>query len=237
MADFTAAEVVRIARTQLNPVVREHPPGTNRQKYGELYGANGERWCGIFVWWVYREAGYDLRRNGFANPKGTNDLDADARRAPGWRSVRKREIQPGDLVIFDFDVTERGDPADDADHTGIASSGVVGGHVRTVEGNTTPDSGHPKANGGGVFENRRPLAEVKSAFRPPFVASRDPWEIDMFLASVPGPDPRVFLVGVEGKRDIPPERVADLKRLGIPDKGDVPSVVLSLFPTLPAPGH
>ena len=58
----------------------------------------------------------------------------------------------------------------------------------------------------------------------------------MFIASVPGTDPRVFLVGIEGKRQIPNSAVLkELRRIGIPDKGDLPSAVLNMFPTLPAP--
>jgi len=58
----------------------------------------------------------------------------------------------------------------------------------------------------------------------------------MFIASVPGPDKRVFLIGIEGKRLIKtPEILAELKRIGIPDKGDMPFAVLNMFPTLPPP--
>ena len=59
----------------------------------------------------------------------------------------------------------------------------------------------------------------------------------MFIASVPGTtDKRVFLVGIEGKRLIPSKEIlAELKRIGILDKGDVSSAALNLFPTLPNP--
>jgi hypothetical protein len=71
----------------------------------------------------------------------------------------------------------------------------------------------------------------------PFVPDTLGLETDMFIASVPGAtDKRVFLVGVEGKRLIPSKQVLDeLKRIGILDKGDVSSVTLTLFPTLPNP--
>lgn len=59
-------------------------------------------------------------------------------------------------------------------------------------------------------------------------------EIDMFLASVPGTaDDRVFLVGIDGKRLVPnPQVLAELKKLGIPDKGDVSAQTLNVFPTV-----
>jgi hypothetical protein len=56
----------------------------------------------------------------------------------------------------------------------------------------------------------------------------------MFIANVPGKDRRAFLVGIEGKRLIPNATVLkELRKIGIPDKGDVPNAVLDLFPTLP----
>jgi hypothetical protein len=58
-------------------------------------------------------------------------------------------------------------------------------------------------------------------------------EDDMFLAGVAGPDKRVFLCGVEGKRVVNKEQYLTLTRAGIRDVGEFPSTVLQLFPTLP----
>ena len=55
----------------------------------------------------------------------------------------------------------------------------------------------------------------------------------MFIASVPGTDPRVFLVLGNGKRQIPNTTVlAQLKAAGIRDVGDVPLAALNIFPDL-----
>jgi D-alanyl-D-alanine carboxypeptidase-like protein len=55
----------------------------------------------------------------------------------------------------------------------------------------------------------------------------------MFLASVPGADPRVFLVTGGGKLHVPNTTVqAELVRCGVPNKGDVSSATLNMFPDL-----
>ena len=71
----------------------------------------------------------------------------------------------------------------------------------------------------------------------PVIDEPEEVESDMFIASVPGAtDKRVFLVGIEGKRLISDkDALKELKRIGIPDKGDVSSKALNLFPTLPTP--
>ena len=56
----TRDDVLKIAAWQLG--VLENPAGSNRQKYGEAYGMNGQPWCVMFVWWVCREAGFNLRK-------------------------------------------------------------------------------------------------------------------------------------------------------------------------------
>lgn len=56
---------------------------------------------------------------------------------------------------------------------------------------------------------------------------------DMFLASVPGEDKRVFLVSGAGKRLVPnPTVLAELKKIGVRDAGDVSTATLGLFPTV-----
>jgi len=35
----------------------ENPPNSNKTKYGKWFGLDGVAWCGIFVSWVYAQAG------------------------------------------------------------------------------------------------------------------------------------------------------------------------------------
>jgi hypothetical protein len=233
--------VLTVARKELRTT--EHPPGTNKTKYGAAYGpGDGEFWCGKFVWWVYREAGYDLRENGFSSPKSTNALDDDGRRAKGWTHVRDpQNAMPGDLVIFKFGKIRSipGDTEHDADHCGIVSKRPTGNRIVSIDGNTVSDDDNEDNNGGGVFEVRRSFSTVKSIFRPPFgvVATLSPHqEIDMFLANVKGDDKRVFLVGIEGKRPITDRTILkELREAGIPYRENVSTKLLDLFPTLQQP--
>lgn len=58
-------------------------------------------------------------------------------------------------------------------------------------------------------------------------------ELDMFLAAVPGPDKRVFLVTGTGKLPVPSDDVlVELRRCGVPDRGEVSVHTLNMFPTI-----
>ena len=56
----TVSTLLQIAAWQIG--VLESPAGSNRVKYAEEYGLNGQPWCLMFVWWVFREAGFNLFR-------------------------------------------------------------------------------------------------------------------------------------------------------------------------------
>ena len=180
---FTADLLLKVAKGEVGTT--EKP--VNRTKYGEEFGADGVFWCGIFIWWCFKHAGYDMRFHGFSDPSSTNARLADARKAPGWKEIRSpADVRPGDLVIYDFGDLGAGEAANDADHVGIVTSTVSDGHFSAVEGNTSGGSGS-QHDGGGVFRKRRGLSVVKAFFRPPFEKGR-PDEADAFIATVPGPD-------------------------------------------------
>jgi hypothetical protein len=225
---FTADRLLKVAMGEVGTT--EDP--VNKTKYGEEYGLDGVFWCGIFIWWCFKHAGYDMRFHGFSNPASTNARLANARKAPGWKEIKDfKDARPGDLVLYDFGDLGAGDTADDADHVGIVTRRVSDGHFSAVEGNTSGAQGS-QHDGGGVFTKRRSLGQVKAMFRPPFETAR-PEDDDMFIATVVGPDKRAFLVGVKGKRLIQdPDTFNDLRRAGIPFKGDVSSRTLSVFPTI-----
>lgn len=79
-----------------------------------------------------------------------------------------------------------------------------------------------------VLERPTPPSPPAPAPTPPAIK-----EDEMFLASVPGEDPRVFLVLGNGKRHVPNTAVvAALKAAGIRDAGDVAVAALNMFPSL-----
>ena len=51
----SAERVLEIARKEVG--TKEHPPESDRVKYGVWYPANGEPWCAMFVSWVFNKAG------------------------------------------------------------------------------------------------------------------------------------------------------------------------------------
>lgn len=143
----TRDDVLKIAAWQLG--VLENPAGSNRQKYGEAYGMNGQPWCVMFVWWVFREAGFNLRKTA-----SCTDLSNAYKAAGQWVSSG---YKPGDIVMFDFTGKRS-----KTEHCGIVEK-VNGNTLTTIEGNTGTAS---NANGGAVMRRTRDVRFVTGACRP-----------------------------------------------------------------------
>lgn len=95
----TREAVLAIAAWQVG--VLESPAGSNKVKYNtEFYGrevsGRAYPWCMAFIWWVFREAGFNLYK--------TASCSAFVRRykafSPG--QVVTGGYRPGDIVFFDF---------------------------------------------------------------------------------------------------------------------------------------
>ena len=143
----TRDDVLKIAAWQLG--VLENPAGSNRQKYGEAYGMNGQPWCVMFVWWVFREAGFNLRKTA-----SCTDLSNAYKEAGQWVASG---YKPGDIVMFDFTGKRS-----KTEHCGIVEK-VNGNTLTTIEGNTGTAS---NANGGAVMRRTRDVRFVTGACRP-----------------------------------------------------------------------
>ena len=143
----TRDDVLKIAAWQLG--VLENPAGSNRQKYGEAYGMNGQPWCVMFVWWVFREAGFNLRKTA-----SCTDLSNAYKAAGQWVAS---DYKPGDIVMFDFTGKRS-----KTEHCGIVEK-VNGNTLTTIEGNTGTAS---NANGGAVMRRTRDVRFVTGACRP-----------------------------------------------------------------------
>lgn len=119
-----ASRIIQIAATQLG--TSESPSGSNRQKYGSAYGLNGQPWCCIFVWWVFKEAGLS---NLFYGGSKT----AYCPTAMSWFKSKGRwytsNPQPGDCVFFNWS------GGNSAQHIGIVESVKSNGSVVCIEGN------------------------------------------------------------------------------------------------------
>lgn len=152
----TVDDILRVARTQLN--YQESPRGSNRTKYGKAYGLDGQPWCAMFIWWVFRECGVDLRR--YSDNVAYTPNFADDLLRHGW-SVSKSTARPGDIVFFDFP-----DKVRRIQHVGIVVQNN-GSSLITIEGNT---SGSNNSNGGRVLQRSRSMSLVAAVRRPPMLA-------------------------------------------------------------------
>lgn len=139
---ITGARILEIARGEIG--IRELPPGSNIVKYSRWYGLTGP-WCGMFVSWVYDQAGSrDVR---FAYCPAM----VDVLRARGqWNTGNP---QPGDLVFFDFFSSR----PSLAYHVGILVRYPSSTTIETIDGNTGLSS---EDNGGSVMTRIRPTRFV-----------------------------------------------------------------------------
>ena len=144
----TRAAILQIAEWQIG--VMESPAGSNRVKYGEAYGLNGYAWCLMFVWWVFKEAGFNLKKTASCT------VLANAYKAAGqWVT---KDYKPGDIAMFDFDGKMDGE----TEHCGIVVD-VGKDYIVTIEGNTSENN---NSNGGAVMRRKRSLNVVTGACRP-----------------------------------------------------------------------
>ena len=150
----TRAAVLQIAEWQLGVV--EMPTNSNKVKYNSAYygrevSGSGYAWCMAFVWWVFREAGFNLYKTGSC----TAFVNRYRAFSPG--QIVTGAYKPGDIVFFDFSGKRK-----KTEHCGIVTA-VDGGSVLTVEGNTGTGN---DANGGAVMRRTRRVGLVTCAIRP-----------------------------------------------------------------------
>lgn len=123
----------------------EYPPDSNRTKYGEWYGLNGQPWCMIFVQWCFDQAGTPLP---YRTASCSGLLDWYQRNQP---KCIVSQAKPNDIVIYSFG------------HTGIVESATAN-TVTAIEGNTTT-SGGSEWNGGEVARKTRSVSTVQAYIR------------------------------------------------------------------------
>ena len=153
--------VLDVARGELG--YTESPPGSNRTKYWEEYGAGwqGQPWCVSFLWWCFQRAGETMAFFAGAKTASCGTL---------WRwyqaqglTVPVDDIQAGDLVFLTFRYGAL------PEHIGIAESVVRSPlQVTTIEGNTTPGSEGSQDNGGCVARKVRYRSQIVGVARPEY---------------------------------------------------------------------
>lgn len=149
-------QIVEIASKEIGQT--ESPANSNNTKYGKWFGLPGVAWCGIFVSWVYAQAGKPLGKIGFL--KGFAGCQTAVFHF-GKTKEFTQEPQPGDIVFFDWNGDGR------YDHTGIFVKWTTKGKTfETIEGNTSATN---QSNGGNVERRSRNFVKGKVLFVSPQV--------------------------------------------------------------------
>lgn len=157
-------KLIGIARDELG--YTEQPKDSNNTKYGQVYGLQGQPWCVIFLWWLFREAGLSKL---FFDGQKTASCGMLLRWARNnYLTVEPQDIQPADIVILNFLGTT------DTQHCGLVvelgprlySSTLS--YFKTIEGNTTPGAEGSQDNGGSVALKNRYTSQIVGAIRPKY---------------------------------------------------------------------
>lgn len=151
--------VIELARGELG--YTENPANSNNTKYGAAYGLQGQPWCVIFLWWLFREAGESSAFFGGAKTASCGTLLRWYREQ--GQTVPLNEVQPGDIVILNFHGTQ------DTEHCGVVVETLGNGlYIQTIEGNTTKSdkNGNDQSNGGMVCAKTRYPYQIVGVCRP-----------------------------------------------------------------------
>lgn len=151
---MTRAKVLQVAASQLD--TKESPPGSNKTKYGVWYGIDGQKWCAIFVSWVFNEAGLPL--GNIQTKKGIHHCQS-AHNYYKSKGMLTGNPSPGDIVIYDWEGNGH------ADHIGIfiGWANPQKSHIEAWEGNTAQGN---DSDGGKVMRRTRSRNMVKSFINP-----------------------------------------------------------------------
>ena len=125
----------------------ESPANSNKTKYGEWYGMDGQPWCMMAVQYWYDAAGYSL-------PYKTASCSA----LLNWYQNKMpdkivTEPSANDIIIYNFG------------HTGVLQSDN-GDTITAIEGNTSSNDAGSQDNGGGVYRRTRSKSTVTAYIRP-----------------------------------------------------------------------
>jgi len=138
--------IIKIAEKEIGQ--SESPKNSNKSKYGKWFGFDGVAWCGMFVSWVYFQAGKPLPNIGFKKGFAGCQTAVAYFKSKGW--ITDKPVA-GDIVFFDWNGDGR------YDHTGIFVSWAINGSFNTIEGNTSLTN---QSNGGQVMQRVRKNVNV-----------------------------------------------------------------------------
>ena len=138
--------------------VVESPPNSNKTLYGLWYepSLNGQKWCAMFVSWVFHHAGHPLgliqTKNGIHHCQSAHNYYKEKGRLTS-------NPEPGDIVIYDWEGNGH------ADHIGIFIKWTNNDRtaIEAWEGNTSTSN---NSDGGQVMKRIRSRNLIKSFINP-----------------------------------------------------------------------
>ena len=151
---MTANDVLNVARADLG--YTESPAGSNKTKFGQWYGLDGQPWCMMAVQYWFDKAGMPL-------PYKTASCPAMVDYAQKVKKWYTGDFKPGDVVLYNFNSTPG------ADHVGIVESATAAG-VTAIEGNTSLSSDD---NGGAVMRRYRANNVILGVYRPDYESGKN----------------------------------------------------------------
>lgn len=110
-----------------------------------------QAYCGVFVAWVIKRAGVDVRDVTWLPYIPT--LEAWAKKSGAWKTKAGTQ-KDGDLVVFGFGRSS-------AQHVGFSWRDEKASGYRSIEGNTSTGSAGSQANGGAVAVRYRGRASIR----------------------------------------------------------------------------
>lgn len=124
--------------------------------------ASGVAFCDIFVTWVFWKAGC------LNILPGKQSYNVNYRASHGGH-VSKSQAQPGDVLVFDWNMATKR-----ANHVGILEKVLTSGNFQCIEGNTSTGSKGSQSNGGRVARRVRKPSQVRYVIRPNWKAAPVP---------------------------------------------------------------
>lgn len=156
----SAAKVLQIARNEIG--TKESPANSNKVKYAKEYGMNGQPWCAMFVWWVFKHAGcpelfYGGKKSAYCPTIADHYIVKK-------QTVSKGSGKAGDIVLFDWNKNNS------SDHIGIIEKKNSDGTYTCIEGNTAVGN---DSNGGNVMRRTRYQKDISYICRPKYTETED----------------------------------------------------------------
>lgn len=152
--------IPKVLQTAANEVGTVSNPNTMNNKYNKwYYGGNVNspklHWCVVFVAWVLEQCGIRSLLCGGTKTAFVPYVVNYAKKHGQWV---EKNLQPGDLIIFDWNGDGSGD------HIGIVETVNSDGSYVTIEGNTTDGK-----NKSCVARKTRKGKSILGAYRPKYV--------------------------------------------------------------------